>query len=128
MNILTGKNFAAALIAGLLVLASVENRADDLDSYLDGALRMQVFEELKENMQRQYEDKASIPAKSDEDETLRARRFGFPGCQPGNRGPGPAPVWRIELKQVYPPLSPGSVHTPILDRHRFSPSGGGIFF
>lgn len=89
MNILTGKNFAAALIAGLLVLASVENRADDLDSYLDDAMHVQIFEELKENMQRQYESKAIIPAKSDEDENLRARRFGFPVANQGIADPDP---------------------------------------
>jgi hypothetical protein len=89
MNILTGKNFAAALIAGLLVLASVKNRADDLDNYLDDAMRMQVFEELTENMQRQYEGKAIIPAKSAEDENLRARRFGFPVANRGIADPDP---------------------------------------
>ncbi|MDE0156963.1 MAG: hypothetical protein OXS28_15365 [Gammaproteobacteria bacterium] len=83
MKILTGKTFAIALIAGLLVLASVENRADDLDGYLDNAMRTQVFEELKENMRHQYEDKVVIPANSDEDENLRAKRFGFPVANQG---------------------------------------------
>ena len=89
MNILTGKTFAAAMIAGLLVLASVENRADDLDSYLDNALRMQVFEELKENMQRLYEGEAVVPAGSDEHERLRAERFGFPVANQGIAVPNP---------------------------------------
>ena len=83
MKILTGKTFAIALIAGLLVLAYVENRAEELDSYLDSAMHMQVFEELKENMQRQYEDKVSIPANSDGDENLQAKRFGFPVANQG---------------------------------------------
>ena len=83
MNILTGKTFAAALIAGLLVLASVENRADNLDSYLDNALRMQVFEELKENMQRLYEDDAVVPADAGGNERLNADRFGFPVANQG---------------------------------------------
>ena len=83
MKILTGKTFATALIASLLVLASVENRADELDSYLDNAMRTQIFEELKENMQRQYEDKVAIPANSGEDENLRAKRFGFPVANQG---------------------------------------------
>ena len=83
MNILTGKNFAAALIAGLLVLASVENRADDLDSYLDDALRMQVYEELKENMQRLYEGEVIVPTGNGENENLRADRFGFPVANQG---------------------------------------------
>ena len=86
MNILTGRTLAATLIAGLLVLASVENRADDLDSYLDDAMRTQVFEELKENMQRLYEDKVVIPAKSDEDKDLRAG-VGFPVADRGNAAP-----------------------------------------
>lgn len=83
MKILTGKTFAATLIAGLLILASVENRADDLDGCLGDAIRMQVFEELKENMRRQYEDKVVIPANSDEDKRLRAKRFGFPVANQG---------------------------------------------
>ena len=89
MNILTGKTFAATLIAGLLILASVENRADDLDSYLDNAIRMQVFEELKENMQRLYEDKVIIPAKSDGDEDLQVNGLGFPVADRGNAVPYP---------------------------------------
>ena len=65
MNIL--KIFSVALIASLLILANVENRADELDSYLDDAIHMQVFEELKENMQRVprlYSDELIIPANS----------------------------------------------------------------
>ena len=88
MNILTGRTLAATLIAGLLVLASVENRADDLDSYLHDAMRTQVFEELKENMQRQYQDKVIIPAKSDEDKDLRAG-VGFPVATRGIAYPAP---------------------------------------
>ena len=89
MNILTGRTLAATLIAGLLVLASVENRADELDSYLDNAIRMQVFEELTENMQRLYEDKVIIPAKSDEDKNLQVNGFGFPVADRGNTVPYP---------------------------------------
>lgn len=89
MKILTGKTFATALITGLLVLASVENRANELDSYLDDAIRTQVFDELKENMQRLYEDKVIIPAKSDEDESLQANGFGFPVADRGNAAPYP---------------------------------------
>ena len=87
MKILTGKTFAVTLIAGLLVLASVENRADELDSYLDNAMRMQVFEELKENMQRLYESKAIIPATSREDNNLQVNGFGFPVANRGNAVP-----------------------------------------
>ena len=47
MNILTGKTFAAAIIVGLLVLANVENHADELDLYLDDTMHTQVFQELK---------------------------------------------------------------------------------
>lgn len=87
MNTLTGKTFAATLIAGLLILTSVENRANDLDSYLDDAIRMQVSEELTENMQRLYEDKVIIPAKSDEDEDLQVNGFGFPVADRGDAVP-----------------------------------------
>ena len=83
MKILTGKTFATALIAGLLVLASVENHADELDIYLDDAMRTQVFEELKENMLRQYEGEVIVPADSDKHENLRAKRFGFPVANQG---------------------------------------------
>ena len=83
MKILTGKTFAATLIAGLLVLANVENRADELDSYLDNAMRMQVFEELKENMHRLYEDKVIIPATNHEDDNLQVKGFGFPVANQG---------------------------------------------
>ena len=87
MKILTDKTFAATLIAGLLVLASVENRADELDSYLDNAMRTQVFEELKENMNRLYEDKVIIPATSYEDNNLQAKGFGFPVANRGSAIP-----------------------------------------
>ena len=89
MNILTGRTLAATLIAGLLVLASVENRADDLDSYLADAMHMQVFEELKENMRRLYEDKAIIPAAGDEDKDLGVNGVGFPVADRGNAVPYP---------------------------------------
>lgn len=85
MKILTGKTFAITLIAGLLTLASVENHADELDSYLENAIRTQVFEELKENVQRLYEDAAIMPVKADRDENLQVERFGFPVA---NRGRG----------------------------------------
>ena len=78
MNILIGKTFAIALIAGLLILASVENHADELDSYLDDAMHMQVFEELKENVQRLYSDGLIIPVNSDGNENLRVNSPGFP--------------------------------------------------
>ena len=87
MNILTGKTIAITLIAGLLVLASVENRADDLDSYLDNAMRTQVFEELKENMQRLYEGKVIIPATYHEDDNLQVTGFGFPVANRGSTVP-----------------------------------------
>ena len=83
MKFLTGKTFAVTLIAGLLVLANVENRAEELDSYLDNAMRMQVFEELKENMQRLYEGKVITPATSREDNNLQVKGVGFPVA---NRG------------------------------------------
>ena len=89
MNILTGKTLAATLIAGLLVLASVENRADELDSYLDDAMRVQIFEELNENMQRLYEDKVIIPAKNAEDKDLQVNGFGFPVADRGDTDPYP---------------------------------------
>ena len=78
MKILTGKTFAATLIAGLLVLASVENHADELDLYLDSAMRAQVFQELKNNVQRLYESTIIVPVEGDEDKDVRAERFGFP--------------------------------------------------
>ena len=61
MTILTGKTLAATLIAGLLVLASVENHADELDLYLDNTMRAQVFQELKNNVQRLYESTVVVP-------------------------------------------------------------------
>ena len=85
-KILTGKTFAATLIAGLLVLASVENHADELDSYLDNAIRTQVFQELKDNVQRLYEsNRLIVPTKGHKDQGVQAQRFGFPVA---NRGTG----------------------------------------
>ena len=79
MKILTGKNLAAALVAGLLVLASVENRAGELDLYLDDAMRAQVFEELKVNVQRLYEGDWQVnPVQGYGGEYPRAQRIGFP--------------------------------------------------
>ena len=79
MKILTGKNLAAALVAGLLVLASVENRAGELDLYLDDAIRTQVFEELKVNVQRLYEGDWRVnPVQGNGSEYPRAQRIGFP--------------------------------------------------
>ena len=87
MNILTGRTFAATLIAGLLVLAHVENRADELDSYLNNAMRTQIFEELKENMQRQYEDKGIFSARHEENGDLQVNGFGFPVANRGAANP-----------------------------------------
>ena len=78
MTILTGKTLAATLIAGLLVLASVENHADELDLYLDNTMRAQVFQELKNNVQRLYESTVVVPAKGNEDKDMRAERYEFP--------------------------------------------------
>ena len=78
MRILTGRTLAATLIAGLLVLASVENHADEVDLYLDNAMRAQVFQELETNVQRLYESAVIAPAKGNEDKDVRVERFGFP--------------------------------------------------
>ncbi len=78
MKILTGKTLAATLITGLLVLASVENHANELDLYLDSTMRTQVFQELKNNVQRLYESKIIVPVNGDEDKDAQAERFGFP--------------------------------------------------
>ncbi|MCY4209838.1 MAG: hypothetical protein OXE97_02125, partial [Gammaproteobacteria bacterium] len=61
MNIFTGKTAAVALIAGLLIMANFENHASEIDSYLDNAMRTQIFEELEENVRRMYEDTAITP-------------------------------------------------------------------
>lgn len=89
MKLLTGKTFAAAIIAGLLVLANVENHADELDLYLDDAMHTQVFQELKNNVQRLYESAVIAPVKGDEDKNVRAERFGFPVANRGNGFPYP---------------------------------------
>ena len=89
MRILTGKTLAATLIAGLLVLASVENHADELDLYLDSAMRAQVFQELKTNVRRLYESTIIVPVKGDEDKDVRAERFGFPVATRGTGVPHP---------------------------------------
>ena len=78
MTILTGKTLAASLIAGLLVLASVENHADELDLYLDNTMRAQVFQELKNNVQRLYESTVLVPAKGNEDKDVWVERYEFP--------------------------------------------------
>ena len=86
MKTLTGKTIAATLIAGLLVLASVGNHADELDSYLDDAMRTQVFQELRDNVQRLYESKwLAVPTKRGVGENVQEKRFGFPVA---NRGIG----------------------------------------
>ena len=86
MKTLTGRTIAATLIAGLLVMASVENHADELDSYLDNAIRTQVFQELKDNVQRLYESKwLAVPTKRDVGENVQANQFGIPVA---NRGIG----------------------------------------
>ena len=77
MKSLIGKTFAVTLIASLLTLASVENHAGELDSYLDEAMRTQVLEELKENMQRLYEGEAFIPATGYQVNALQVQDFGF---------------------------------------------------
>lgn len=91
MKILTGKTLAITLIAGLLTLANVENHADELDSYLDNAMRTQVFEELKANVQRLYEDAAVVPVRDSRDENLQVERFGFPVAKRGLEVMHPAP-------------------------------------
>lgn len=79
MKALTGKTLAATIIAGFLILASVENHADELDLYLDNAMRTQVLEELKVNVQRLYEGDWLInPIHGDGNQYLQAKRFGFP--------------------------------------------------
>ena len=86
MKTLTGRTIAATLIAGLLVMASVENHADELDSYLDNAMRTQIFQELKDNVQRLYESKwLAVPTKHDVGENVQANQFGIPVA---NRGIG----------------------------------------
>ena len=92
MKILTGKTLAATLIAGLLVLASVENHADEIELYLDSTMRAQVFQELKNNVQRLYESTIIVPVKGDEDKDVRAERFGFPVA---NRGTGIPHPYRL---------------------------------
>ena len=92
MNILTGKTFAAAIIAGLLVLANVENHADELDLYLDDTMHTQVFQELKNNVQRLYESAVITPVKGDGDKDIRGERFGFPVA---NRGDGFTHPYRL---------------------------------
>ena len=89
MKILTGKTLAATLIAGLLVLASVENHADEIELYLDSTMRAQVFQELKNNVQRLYESTIIVPVTDDEDKDVRAERFGFPVANRGTGFPHP---------------------------------------
>ena len=83
MNILTGKTLAVTLIAGLLVLANVENRADELDLYLDDAMRMEVFQELKNNVQNLYESAVIVPVQGGERQDVHAERYGFPVANSG---------------------------------------------
>ena len=78
MTILTGKNFAITLIAGLLILANVENHASEIDSYLDNAIRTQLFEELKENVRHLYEDAVIIPAGARQDNNVHTGDLRFP--------------------------------------------------
>jgi hypothetical protein len=86
MKTLTGRTIAATLIAGLLAMASVENHADELDRYLDNAMRTQVFQELKDNVQRLYESKwLAVPTKRDVGENVQTKRYGIPVA---NRGIG----------------------------------------
>ena len=90
MKTLTGKTFAITLTAGLLALASVENHADELDLYLDDAMRTQVFEELKVNVQRLYEGDWQVrPVHGAGNEYLRVKRFGFPVANQGSAAPNP---------------------------------------
>lgn len=83
MNILTGKTLAAAVIAGFLVLASVENRADELDLYLDDAMRTEVFQELKNNVQSLYESTLTVPVQGGEQQDAHSERYGFPVANSG---------------------------------------------
>ena len=79
MKKLMGTAFSTTVIAGLLLLVSVENHADELDLYLDNAMHTQVFQELKDNVQRLYEGNWLIdPVNGDESEYARAKHFGFP--------------------------------------------------
>ena len=94
MKTLTGKTFAAAIIAGLLALASVENHAGALELYLDDAMHTQVFQELKNNVQRLYESAVIVPVKGDEDKNVRTERFGFPVA---NRGSDFTHPYRLDV-------------------------------
>ena len=81
MNVLIGKTIAVTLIAGLLILASVENHASEIDSYLDNTMRTQVLEELKENVQRLYQDTPLVPT-----EVGQRARAGSPSFPVADRG------------------------------------------
>ena len=90
MKTLTGKTFAITLTAGLLALASVENHADELDLYLDDAMRTQVFEELKVNVQRLYEGDWQVrPVHGAGNVYPQAQRLGFPVAGQGSAASGP---------------------------------------
>ncbi len=79
MTFITGKNVAVALIAGLLVLATVENHAGEIEFNLDEAIRAQVFEELKDNVQRLYEgDWLIVTAEDDKNVNGRTTWTRFP--------------------------------------------------
>ena len=96
MTLITGKNVAVALIAGLLFLTTVENHAGEIESNLDKAIRAQVFAELKDNVQRLYEgDWLIVAAEGDKNANGRTtwtrypvanRAHGVTGQYPGGLG------------------------------------------
>ena len=96
MNLITGKTVSVALTAALLVLSTVENHAGEIELNLDRAMHAQVFEDLKNNVQRLYEgDWLTVPTEGDENVTGRVIRIGFPvanrehgvtGTYPGRLG------------------------------------------
>ncbi len=78
MKLINSKNIAAALIAGLLVLATVENHAGETDINLDEAIRAQVFQELENNVRRLYESsRLLVLIKKNEDLSGQTARTGF---------------------------------------------------
>ncbi|MCY4282215.1 MAG: hypothetical protein OXD47_09310 [Gammaproteobacteria bacterium] len=92
MNIFTGKTAAVALIAGLLIMANFENHASEIDSYLDNAMRTQIFEELEENVRRMYEDTAITPTEAVPDNAAGARS---PGVPVADRNPTSRYLYRV---------------------------------
>ena len=78
MKLVNSKNIAAVLIAGLLVLAAAENHAGEADFNLDEAIRIQVFQELENNVRRLYESgRLLVPVEKNEDLSGQTARTGF---------------------------------------------------